>query len=119
MRTMTAEERIEFAVRFAATNLGRNREGDWLNLRDDLNRFLGTGPDDEINVKLSESAYITALPDQEGISGVPASEADLRRIQTDVRQLLAEYAGPPRSRKYQSLSLKHIPIALDYLVARI
>jgi len=69
---MSAEERIEFAVRFAATNLGQKREGDWLNLREDMNRFLGAGPDDEINVKLSESAYITASPEQEGISGVSA-----------------------------------------------
>jgi hypothetical protein len=119
MRSLNVEERIGFAVRFATTNLGQNREGDWLNLRDDLNQFLGAGPDDEINVKLSKGVYITADPDTEGISGVAASEADVRAIQADVQQLLTGFAGPARTTGRFPKGLKAVPIALDYRVARI
>jgi len=121
MRTMTGEERIEFAVRFAATNLSHNREGDWLNLEDDLNRFLGAGADDEINVKLSESAYITATPEQGGISGRSPSEQDLHGIQADVQQLLDWYVGlgPAASSKRPRRPFRSIPITLDYRVVRL
>lgn len=36
-----AEERLRFAVWFAAMNLDELRPGDWLNLRDDFSRFFG------------------------------------------------------------------------------
>ncbi len=40
----TAEARLKFAVGFADLNLDALRPGDWLNLREDLARFLGFAP---------------------------------------------------------------------------
>jgi hypothetical protein len=37
----TAKERLEFAIRLTQMDLDRLRPGDWLNLRDDLEAFLG------------------------------------------------------------------------------
>ena len=37
----SARDRLQFAVRFAQRNLDQLRPGDWMNLRDDLELFLG------------------------------------------------------------------------------
>lgn len=39
----TAEEQLQWAVNFAQRDLSALREGDWLNLYDDLDRFCGLG----------------------------------------------------------------------------
>jgi hypothetical protein len=117
---MTVDERIQWAIRFAGTNLKNNRAGDWLNLRDDLNRFLGAGAQDDINVALSATAYISASPDQEGISGVPASEDEIVAIQSDVRQALAWFSGPPvRNSNRPGPPLKKLRMNLEYIVHRV
>jgi hypothetical protein len=100
---------------FAMNRLEHNRSGDWLNLRDDLNRFLGAGADDEINVRLSDSASISAEPDREGISGIAASEQEISAIQADVRQLLAWFAGFVPQQKNRR-KLNRVPIQLEYRI---
>jgi endogenous inhibitor of DNA gyrase (YacG/DUF329 family) len=41
----TSVERIKFAIRFYGMDLGSLRQGDWLNLRDDLCQFFRLEPD--------------------------------------------------------------------------
>src|SRR5439155_6361870 len=113
---MTAEERIQFAIRFAEMKLDENRSGDWMNLRDDLNHFLGAGADDEINVPLSRTTYICARPFTEGISGRKASADDYRDIQDGVVELLSSFAGGPVRKKKPPIDRGHkgVPINLTY-----
>src|SRR5262245_9598072 len=41
LQMQTADDRLTFAVRFAQMDLDHLRAGDWLNLRDDADTFLG------------------------------------------------------------------------------
>jgi len=114
---MNAEERIQFAVRFAEVKLNENRPGDWMNLRDDCAHFLGIGPDDDVELRLSESVYVCAIPNKDYVS-----DAELLAVQADVRKLLASFADAPRRDHRKApdpASRKPIPINIDYRVIRI
>src|SRR5262245_52193143 len=84
--TITASERLQFAIRFAfRTDLNNLRPGDLLNLRDDLAIFLGckSGQSDTLRGKGGIVATPLAHP-------LPAefSEADFRSLQEEVGQIL-------------------------------
>jgi hypothetical protein len=95
--TTTARDRdrhrLEFVIRLANADLDKQRSGDWMNLRDDLLTFLGLG---------ERSLGMTAGPIQVVPLDPPFAheypEDDFRRLQGDVRKLLAGLAdshSPP------------------------
>jgi hypothetical protein len=86
----TARDRLEFALRFAQLDLGTLREGDRLNLRDDLEAFLGWG----------DKAAPGTLADRGGIVAFPLlpplpkdlPDAAMKALQAEVRSLLGGVA---------------------------
>jgi hypothetical protein len=92
----TPRERLEWAIRFAESDLDRFRPGDWLNLRHDLATFL-------------EAKWAPiAIPEPKGLP-----DAALRELQGDVRALLGQVA-PPRRFKVRSVEIQG-PLLLNVL----
>jgi hypothetical protein len=102
---MTLDERVQFAIRFARANLAHYRAGDWMNLRDDLERFLGV----KVNQTelVADMAFTTAIP-CEDIDRLP--EQKLAALQKDVSRVLQSFAGG---------STDWVPINLQYGPRRI
>ena len=102
----STSSRLRFIVRFAAEDLRNFREGDWLNLREDLDKFLfgslvdGSYPDTGM-VGIPRSAADLASPNLEPGTGPIESAAgltnsDIWTIQTDLHTLLRSWAKPRR-----------------------
>lgn len=85
----TNEQRIQFAVRFAADSLDHYRQGDWLNLREDLGQFMPTSKVGEVPADLVPIGIFVP-------SGSPAqsTESELRKLQTEIRNLLNIFVLP-------------------------
>jgi len=86
---MTRQERIQFAVRFARMNLSLNRPGDWLNLRDDLKRFLAL----DQPVGGSDTCFLKFHIFEKEITS--AAESKLQKIQEDVMFMLLCFSKVP------------------------
>ncbi len=94
------DQRMEFLINFAGLHLGELRPGDWLNLRDDMKRFLGSVRDPgEVVVSFTEKD-VERYPDK-----------SVRSLQGLVRTLLSQVANASKDRtgKLQSMG---IPTAL-------
>jgi hypothetical protein len=76
----TANDRLQWAVRdFAQQDLRLFREGDWLNLREDLAGFLGYGVEQDVS---SGDVVVVSKPPR------AYSEEDLRALQGEARKML-------------------------------
>lgn len=87
--TMTTTSRLKWALSFANDDLEELREGDWLNLRDDIGRFLGIG------VSLSHTLPAFA-PAVVGTQPAAMSEDAIRDLQAATRALIRNSAGGTR-----------------------
>jgi hypothetical protein len=83
----TAAERLKFAISFAQLDLDRLRPGDWLNLRDDLTTFLGLQVGRRRPVADTGGVLVAGL---DGPQPEDLSIDDFRRLQAEVRSILAE-----------------------------
>jgi hypothetical protein len=90
----TAKERLEFAIRLAQMDLDRLRPGDWLNLRDDLDAFLGRNLVNWLVSQEDPGAPLVAIGD---IVGVPTEAPypeqytmdDFRVLQQETKRILS------------------------------
>ena len=106
---MNAEDRLRFAIRFARTNLENRRPGDWLNLRDDFNRYLGRKGE---GYTLADVGGLLAMslenPDD-------ISKEQLTEVQAAIKQLFSIFAGGTGSTvavslNYSVLKLAGVPV---------
>jgi len=89
-KSETVDERIEFAVKFSHERLELLRRGDWLNLREDLNRLIGI---DDNGAPMASFAGFHALPDKKTGSFTQAEDSEIFALQKDVRSLLEGFVG--------------------------
>jgi hypothetical protein len=75
-----AEHLLQFAVRFAQTNLDRLRAGDWLNLKEDLGHFLLPPIEGDGNFRRMQ-AFPHERPEA-------LSAEDIRALQLDLTEVL-------------------------------
>jgi hypothetical protein len=115
----TAKERLQFAIRFVQMDLDRLRPGDWLNLRDDLEAFLGRHLLDHLASQEDLAAPVAAIGD---IIGTP-SEApypeqygvdDFRVLQQETKRILSGMVDR-REGVHNKSSAARISIDLDLL----
>jgi len=83
--TIAASERLQFAIRFAQMDLEALRPGDWLNLRDDLEVFLGCKRGQRR--PLAAKGEILATPLARPLPS-ELSEDDFRALQGEVKAIL-------------------------------
>jgi hypothetical protein len=103
--------RLQFVARFAQLDLRRLRQGDWLNLREDVAWFLSGvwyGPDFDFGRDAIPTAHgdIMAHPDN-GPTPQGLSQAEFFQLQADTRALLADLLEAPGTR---SISAAPLPI---------
>lgn len=79
---MTGREHLRFAVEFARRDLASFREGDWLNLRDEIATFVGYGPYTPLE---DPTGFITLQLDPHPANATPGQ---MRALQRDVAALL-------------------------------
>lgn len=80
---LSTQERMQFVVRFAGMDLDRLRPGDWLNLQDDVTRYLH-GQQGETSPHLGPVVFSTF----EHLPSDPLTEAPIRQLQADVKAIL-------------------------------
>jgi len=106
----TAEERLEFAVRFAGLDLDSLRKGDWLNLQDDVRAFLEAKGN-----KLNDIGGIVTVPEA---TNEDYSEDALRKLKGDVFDILVVQAQPWARRDppvpFTMPSKTKIPVTVEY-----
>jgi len=83
--TITARERVEFAIRFAQMDLDTLRPGDWLNLRDDFALFLVCKAGQRR--PLAQRGEIMTMPLAHPLPS-EFSEDDFRALQMEVRVIV-------------------------------
>lgn len=79
---MTTAQRLTWLAGFANDDLQGLREGDWLNLQDDLSRFLGP-----------HASGLVGVPDPET---APPTAGAVRNLQGATREVLSVVSGGPR-----------------------
>jgi len=84
-----ARESLEWAVSFAGRDLDELREGDWLNLRDDLARFFGG--------VWRTPGELTGFTTRPNPLPQKAPQPEILRIQREARRLLERAATPLRA----------------------
>lgn len=89
--TWTNQQRIEFAVRFAFENLDFYREGDWLNLNEDIRSFIGVYRTGELSKDILKLGVFMPMENPD------PSRDELRLLQRDMRQILNFATGAPGS----------------------
>jgi hypothetical protein len=92
---MNTQERIKFVVAFAGMNLAHHRAGDWLNLRDDFNRFLGFSEEGE---EAPRGPVLVAVPAAD-VANI--EEKEFAVLQTDLSKLLSGFASRTGSSSVQ------------------
>src|SRR5262245_21201981 len=103
----TAAERIEFALKFAQMDLAILRPGDWMNLRDDLQAFLGPGVPGQ-SVSLEDLGGIMVTPLERPLPQ-EFPEKDFRELQSDLRVLLARH-GEGQSNRVRSIVIPTVSL---------
>src|SRR5262245_57344365 len=78
----TEAERLQFVIRFAEMNLESLRQGDWMNLRDDLCAFFADMSEHPIIL----FPMLPPLPQH-------FPEEDFRNLQADVRYIINNLVG--------------------------
>lgn len=79
----TNEGRLKFAVEFATADLDEYREGDWLNLIEDLKGFLGVFDLGDVPVDVVKIGRFVPMVNPD------PSRDDVRKIQSDLLDLLS------------------------------
>ena len=94
----TDQQRLEFAVNFAQTDIPALREGDWLNLCEDFFSFLRP---------VANSAVVVP-----GSAGILQSRSDAEALRKEMYDLLSEVVDTPEG----EWELKYHPISFDLAV---
>jgi hypothetical protein len=85
-KKLTTAQRLSWAVSFANEDLAGLREGDWLNLRDDVGRFLGF----DTELLLDSAPAFVPVPREQPRD---VSDTDIKNLQLETRALLQAGAG--------------------------
>jgi hypothetical protein len=102
----TAKERLEFAIRFAQGDLDQLRPGDWLNLRDDLEAFLGKHLLDQHLSQEDPAAPLAALED---VVGTPTEAPYPEEYGVDNFRVLQQETKCTLSRMLDKREGVHVP----------
>ena len=99
--TDTPEQLLQFAVRFAKTNLDEARPGDWSNLRDDLGWVFGIKRA-QAQIRLMPAGTWIFLPAPQPWA---MSDKELRKLQAATLTLLEHVADTKAGRKESPIPL--------------
>ena len=104
------DQRMEFLIRFVGLDLANLRQGDQLNLQDDIKRFLGSVP--------APGEVVVSFKEQD-VERYP--EKSVRSLQGLVRTFLSQVANASKDRtgKLQSLGIPtSLALRADFRVIR-